>query len=139
MSTKKTYVTLALALGVIAVGGTVAGVLLWSNLKRAEATPLRSERAKLILYAIDCSIVAATVGDQPMKWSWLDMEWQAYVSQGEHLLKVATDVGSATTKIHLRPEHRGGELYIIVDGKASPPMLESTDLGFKVPLQPNRK
>lgn len=139
MSTKKVHFRLSLALAVIGVAGTVAGVLFWSNLKRAEATPVRSERAKIILYAIDCSIIAATVGDQPMKWSWLDMEWQAYVSQGEQLLKVATDVGGATTKIHLRPEHRGGELYIIVDGKASPPMLKSTDLGFKVPLQANRE
>lgn len=138
MKSAKVFVLLGFAIGVIVVASIAVGVLIWSEVRRADATPGRNEKTKLILNAFGCRIVAATVGDQPMKWSWLDSGWQAHVGQGEHLLEVTADLGTATAMIHLGPEHRGGELYIIVDGRVSPPVLESTDLGFKVPLQPRK-
>ncbi|MEW5885021.1 MAG: hypothetical protein AB1725_12485 [Armatimonadota bacterium] len=130
----KTYALLLVALAVCGVV-IALGVVMWMQGRGSKVDGQEPRQAKLILLSGGCSHVKATLGDQHFRWSWLDDWWTVSAEPGRYPLVVTTDRGSASAVVHLDASMRGAEIYIYVDCQSSPPQLDATDLGIKVPLR----
>lgn len=114
---------------------TALGVLLWIQSRGSKADAQEPRKARLILLSDGCRSVEATFGTHQFRWSWLDGGWKVSAEPGRYPLVVTTDRGSASAVVHLDASMRGAEIYIYVDCQSSPPQLDATELGIKVPLR----
>lgn len=129
----KTY---ALLVALVVCGVVIAlGVVVWIHIRDSKADAQEPRPARLILLSHGRRSVAATFGTHQFRWSWLDGGWKVSAEPGRYPLVVTTDRGSASAVVHLDASMRGAEIYIYVDCQSSPPQLNVTDLGIKVPLR----